>query len=295
MVIGQNKGDLLFNAVNSVLLAVITIVVLYPLIFVVSASFSNPMLILQGKVWLWPQGFNVEAYRRVFQNADIMMGYRNTLWYTLIGTAVNVVMTVAGAYPLSRKDFRGRNVLTAIFTFTMFFSGGLIPTYLVIKSLGLVDNFWVMIIPNAVSVWNLIIMRSFFQNSIPQELHEAAFSDGCSNVGTLVRIILPLSMPVLAVTTLFYGVSHWNAFFNALIYLSDHNKYPLQLILREILIANQMQNMMDGSSESMAEQMMMAESLKYAVIIVASVPMLMVYPFIQRYFVSGVMLGAIKG
>lgn len=291
----KTTADVIFDIVNYVLHLVVLMIVLYPLIFVVSASFSDPMHVLQGKVWLLPKGFNVDAYMRVFQNSDIMMGYKNTIMYTLVGTAFNLVMTIAGAYPLSRKDLKGRNIVMAFITFTMFFNGGLVPTYLVIKSIGLYNNFWVMIIPGAVSVWNLIIMRTFFQNSIPYELQESAFIDGCSNTRILFSIILPLSAPIIAVTVLFYGVAHWNAFFTALIYFTSRKRYPLQLILREILLQSQMQEMMHGDSENMAQQLMLAESIKYAVIIVSSIPVLLLYPFLQRYFVNGIMIGAIKG
>lgn len=293
--IKQSKTDVIFDVINISILALVLAVVLYPLIFVVSASFSDPELVIQGKVWLLPKGLNIDAYKRVFANADIMSGYRNTILYTLVGIVVNLVMTIAGAYPLSRKDFYGRNLLMLLFTFTMFFSGGLIPTYLVIQKLNLVNNFWVMIIPGAVSVYNMIIMRTFFQSTIPGELQEAAFIDGCSNIRILFKIVLPLSMPILAVMVIFYGVAHWNAFFDALIYISDRAKYPLQLILREILIQNQMQEMMSQGAESLADQQMLAEGIKYAVVIVASLPVLILYPFLQRYFVKGVMVGAIKG
>lgn len=288
-------GDRIFDVVNVALLSAVLVAVLYPLVFVVSASFSDSLLVMQGKVWLWPQGFNLEAYKRVFQNQDILTGYRNVLFYTALGTAINLALTVAGAYPLSRRDFVGRNALMLFFTFTMFFSGGLIPTYLVVKSLGLVGTFWALLLPGAVSVYNLIIMRTFFQNTIPTELQESAVMDGASNFRILLSIVLPLSMPVIAVITLYYAVSHWNAYFNALIYLSDRSQYPLQLFLRELLIQNQAQDMMESATESIAQQQLLMESIKYAVIIVSSIPVLLLYPFLQRYFVKGVMIGAIKG
>lgn len=291
--IKQNKVDLVFDIVNISVLLCVMVVVLYPLIFVVSASFSDPMLVLQGKVRLLPKGLNYQSYVSVFQDKSIMVGYRNTILYTVVGTAVNLVMTVAGAYPLSRKDFVGRNLITIFFTFTMFFSGGLIPTYIVIKKLGLYNNFWVMVLPGAVGMWNLIIMRTFFQHTIPLELQEAAFIDGCRNFGILFKIVLPLSAPIIAVMVIFYGVGHWNAFFTALIYIKDQNKYPLQLVLREILIKNEMQNM--TGDETIVRQQLLAESIKYSVIIVSSIPVLILYPLLQRYFVKGVMVGAIKG
>ncbi|TDF97209.1 carbohydrate ABC transporter permease [Paenibacillus piri] len=291
----QSAGDRWFDAINLCLLSLVLIIVLYPLVYVISASLSNPLLVLQGEVWLWPKELSLEAYKRVFQNADIMVGYKNTILYTAVGTCVNIVMTVAGAYPLSRRDFFGRNAIMAFFVFTMFFSGGIIPTYLVIKSLGMINTFWVMILPGAVSVFNLIIMRTFFQNTIPIELQESAFMDGCSNIRILASIVLPLSMPIIAVLILYYAVSHWNAFFNALIYLSNRQQYPLQLFLRELLIQNQMEQMMSGESESMLEQQNLAEGLKYAIIVVSSLPVLILYPFLQKYFEKGMMIGAIKG
>ncbi|MEK8127203.1 carbohydrate ABC transporter permease [Paenibacillus filicis] len=275
------------------LLGMITILVLYPLVFVLSASLSSPAAVVEGQVWLFPKQINLQSYIRVFQDDGIMRGYANTLIYTVAGTAINILLSIGAAYPLSRKDFAGRHVLTMIFAFTMFFSGGLIPTYLLVKNLGLINTIWALIIPGAVSMWNIIIMRTFFQG-IPFEIQESAQIDGCSNLRMLWSIILPLSMPVIAVMLLFYGIGHWNAFFNALIYLSDSQKYPLQLVLRQILLQNQMGNMV-GESEASVDQIMLTEGLKYAVIIVSSLPVLILYPFLQRYFVKGVMIGAIKG
>ncbi|OPG98876.1 sugar ABC transporter permease [Chryseobacterium mucoviscidosis] len=291
----ESRGDRIFNIVNHFLLIIITLIVIYPLVFVLSASFSDPQAVLRGEMFLWPKGINLHSYEKIFQNKDILRGYTNTLIYTLMGTLINLVMTILAAYPLSRKDFIGRNAIMALFVFTMFFSGGLIPTYMLIKNLGMLNTLWVMIIPNAVSIWNIIIMRTFFQQSIPHELHEAATIDGCSNIQTLTRIILPLSMPIIAVTILFYAVGHWNAFFNAMLYLSDKNKFPLQLILREILIQGQTNDMVKMSTESAIKQQREVEGIKYAVLVVANIPVLMLYPFLQRYFVKGVMIGAIKG
>jgi len=291
----QSRADKAFEAVNLFLLVCILIVVLYPLVFVAFASISNPASVINGDMLFWPEGFTLKAYERVFQNVDIMRGYGNTILYTLIGTAINLVMTILAAYPLSRKDLAGRNALMMLFVFTMYFSGGLIPSYLIIKSLGMVNTFWALIIPNAVGVWNIIIMRTFFQHTLPHELHEAAVIDGCSNFQLLMKIVLPLSMPVIAVMVLFYSVGHWNSYFSALIYLSDRDKYPLQLILREILVQNQTQEMMQMSEESATQQALMAASIKYAVVIVANLPVLLLYPFLQKYFVKGMMIGAIKG
>ncbi|MEF3302229.1 carbohydrate ABC transporter permease [Paenibacillus sp. GYB003] len=296
--VNQSFSDRLVGILIHSLLVLVLIVVLYPLIFVVSASISNPTLVVQGKVWLLPADLTFIGYTKVLQNSEILTGYMNTILYTVVGTAINLTMTVIAAYPLSRRDFVGRNVITAMITFTMFFGGGLIPTYLLIKDLHMINTIWAMVIPGAVSVWNIIIMRTFFQNGIPGELHESAAIDGCGNLQTLWRIILPLSMPIIAVMILFYSVGHWNAYFNALIYLSDRDKYPLQLLLREILIKDEMDSMIQaggGLLNEKAEQMLESESIKYAIVVVANLPILMLYPFLQKYFVKGIMIGAIKG
>ncbi|ACX66960.1 MULTISPECIES: carbohydrate ABC transporter permease [Bacillales] len=291
----ESRGDRIFNVINYAILILVTVIVMYPLLFVLSASFSDPQAVLRGEMLLWPKGVNLNSYAKIFQNQDIISGFTNTLVYTSLGTLINLTMTILAAYPLSRKDFVGRNAIMALLVFTMFFSGGLIPTYLLIKNLGMLNTLWVMIIPNAVSIWNIIIMRTFFQQSIPGELQEAATIDGCSNIKILTRIILPLSMPIIAVTILFYAVGHWNAFFNALLYLSDKDKFPLQLILREILIQGQTNDMVKMSTESAIKQQREVEGIKYAVLVVANIPVLALYPFLQRYFVKGVMIGAIKG
>ncbi|WP_054955273.1 carbohydrate ABC transporter permease [Paenibacillus dakarensis] len=291
----ESAGDRLFDIINYTLLAIVLIIVLYPLIFVAVASISSPAAVVKGEVWLFPKEINFTGYEKVFANKEILKGYMNTILYTVVGTIVNVVMTILAAYPLSRKDFRGRSIFTALFVFTMFFSGGLIPTYLIVKDLGMTNTMWALIIPNAVAVWNIIIMRTFFQQSIPFEIQESAQIDGCGNFKILLRIILPLSMPIVAVMTLFYSVAHWNSFFSALIYLTERDKYPLQLLLREILIQSNMQDMIQTSEESLAKTIMEAESIKYALVIVANLPILMLYPFLQRYFVKGMVIGAIKG
>lgn len=292
----ESLGDRLFDIVTHVILVLILLVTLYPLLYVLSASLSDPMSIIRGDIWLLPKGFTLNAYQKVLQNESILVGYRNSILYTVLGTVVNLVMTTLGAYPLSRADFKGRNVLTIFFTFTLFFSGGLVPTFLVYKQwLGLYNNVWVMVLPMAISVWNMIIMRTYFQSSIPIEIQEAAFIDGCSNVGTLCRIILPLSMPILAVMVMYYGVGHWNAYFNALIYLKDADRLPLQMVIRTILIQENMGAMASGEGESIVDQLLLIEGMRYAVIVVSSVPMLLLYPFVQRYFVKGVMMGAVKG
>ena len=274
----QSRGDKIFNVINGLLIAVVLIMIIYPLWFVIIASVSDPAKVLGGQVILMPRKFTLEGYRMVFRDPMIMTGYRNTLFYTVTGTAINLVMTILAAYPLSRKDWVGRGFFMGVLMFTMFFSGGIIPTYLMMNSLGMINTVWAMILPGAVSVYNTIIMRTFFVNSIPPELQEAAQVDGCSNTRLLLQIVLPLSKQILAVMVLFYGVAHWNAFFNALIYLTESKRYPLQLVLRSILIQNTA-----------------AETIKYALIIVSTLPMMILYPFLQRFFEKGVMVGAVKG
>lgn len=290
----ESKTDRTFNIFNYIFLSIVALVVIYPLVFVVSASFSNPEHVISGEMWLWPKEFTLDAYEKVFKNQDIINGFVNTLKYTVFGTILNVIMTILAAYPLSRSDLKGRGFIMAFIVFTMFFSGGLIPTYLLIRDLGMLNTFWVMIIPNAVAVWNIIIMRTFFQG-LPKELEESAMIDGCGNFRILWSIVLPLSFPVIAVMVLFYSVGHWNSYFQALIYLQDQQKFPLQLILRQILIQGQTDDMVETTTESFLAQQLSVEGLKYAVLIVANLPMLMLYPFLQRYFVKGVMVGSLKG
>ncbi|MCS7461367.1 carbohydrate ABC transporter permease [Paenibacillus doosanensis] len=290
----RSRDDKLFDTIVCLLAVIVLLIVLYPLLFVVSASFSDPVRVIEGKIWLLPQGLTFDAYLHVFENESIWSGYRNTLIYTLAGTFINIVLTILAAYPLSQRDLPGRKTLMFLITITMFFSGGLIPTYLLIKSLGMINTIWALIVPGAISTYNLIVMRTFFQNGVPFELQESAWMDGASNFRLLFTIVLPLSMPIIAVMVLFYGVGHWNAYFNAMIYLKDRELFPLQLILREILILNQSENMgLDGAG--MTERVMMAESIKYSVIIISSLPVLLLYPFVQKYFVQGVMIGSIKG
>lgn len=291
----QSKADIIFDVINHILLSLILISVIYPLIFIVSASFSDPYAVSNGQMLLFPVNFTLEGYNKIFASNQIWNGYKNSIIYTIIGTTVNLCMTIMAAYPLSRKTFMGRNFFTFVFSFTMFFSGGLIPTYLVVRTAGLLDSMWALIIPSAVSMWNIIVARTFFQTSIPDELYESAQIDGCRNIKFLIKIVLPLSKPILAVLVLFYGVGHWNKFFEALIYINKEEKYPLQLILRNILIKNILLEQMMDQFTGFAEQDRVAEVIKYGLIVVSSVPMLILYPFVQKYFIKGVMIGAIKG
>ena len=293
----RTKNDKVFDTINTAFSSFVFLIVIYPLIYILSSSFSSTSAVITGKVWLFPVEPSLIGYKAVFTNGYILSGYANTIFYTFFGTIVNLAVTILAAYPLSRKDFRYRNPIMFIFAFTMFFSGGLIPTYLLINRLGMINTRWVMIIPPALNVWNMIIMRTYFQANISDELLEAAKMDGCSDFRFLLRVALPLSGAIIAVMTLFYAVFHWNAFFSAFIYLSEKRLYPLQLILREILVFSQI-DVTEMASESIDELMYrqgLADLLKYSLIIVASVPVLMLYPFIQRYFVKGVMIGAIKG
>jgi putative aldouronate transport system permease protein len=291
--ISHSSEERVFDAIVHVIAAVIILIVLYPLIFIVSASLSDPTKVMGGEVWLLPKGFSMEAYSNILHNGKIWIGYRNTIIFTVVGTLINLIMTTLAAYPLSRPDLPGRGVLMLFVTLTMFFSGGLIPTYMLVKNLGMVDTMWALIVPGAIATYNLIVMRTYFQSSIPWELQEAAHIDGCSNWRLLLNIILPLSKPILAVMVLFYAVGHWNSFFNALIYIRSESLYPLQLVLREILLISQ-SDVMD-SGVGLEDKILLAESIKYAVIIVSSLPVLIMYPFVQRHFVKGVMIGSIKG
>lgn len=291
----KSKEDMIFDIINYTVLAIVCLVVLYPLYFMVIASFSDPSLVAIGKVWLLPKKITLEGYNRIFSDKSIWIGYTNSLLYAGAGAVVSVCMTITGAYPLSRKDFYGRNFFMAVFLVTMFFGGGLIPTYLLVKNLHMTNTIWAMIIPGAVSVWNLIIARTFFQTSIPEELREAASIDGCSDFNFFTRIVIPLSKPIIAVIALYTIVGQWNGFFDALIYLSKEKKYPLQLILRNILIQAEPEKGMLVDVETLMAKQRAKELIKYGVIIVSSIPLLIIYPFIQKYFVKGVMIGSIKG
>ncbi|WP_339207294.1 carbohydrate ABC transporter permease [Paenibacillus sp. FSL K6-3182] len=296
----ESGRDKVFLLCNYIYVFLAFIVVAYPVIYMISASISDPKLVGSGEMWLWPKGITFEGYQRVFQNSSIWSGYGNTILYTVVGTSINLFVTLPAAYALSRKDFMGRNFFMGMFLVTMFFGGGLVPSYLLIKELGMVNTIWAIVIPSAASIWNIIVARTFFQSSIPKELQEAAQIDGCTNLRLFVKIILPLSMPIIAVMALFYGVGNWNSYFSALIYLNDAAKYPLQLVLRQILVLQEMSaqggGAMDASTASaLNSKAEIAALVKYAVIIVATAPIIAVYPFLQRYFVQGVMIGSVKG
>ena len=296
------RGDRVLSGIIYAVLSFVALIVAYPLFFVIIASVSDPILANTGKVWIIPRGLTLEGYRKILEHQDLLRGYRNSLAYASVGTMINLALTVTAAYALSRRDLPGRTAFMLFLTFTMFFTGGLIPTFLLIRNLGLYDSFWIMVLPAggsalhlAVSVFNIIIARTFFQHNVPQELLDAAVIDGCSDLRFFRSVVLPLSGAVIAILTVFYAVGHWNSYFHGLIYLADRERLPLQLILRDILIQNTFTEELEVDDENAILQMMLAQSIKYGMIIVASVPALILYPFVQKHYVRGVMIGAIKG
>jgi ABC-type glycerol-3-phosphate transport system permease component len=286
--------DRVFLVVVTIMLAVILALVLLPLIYIVANSFSSARAVSSGRVTFWPIEFSLRAYEVALSNPQILQGYYNSLIYAVCGTLISVTLTVAIAYPLSRKRFFGRNVLMTGLIFTMLFSGGLIPTYMVIQDLGMLNTRWALLIPNAIGVWQVIIARTFFANSIPEDLHEAAMLDGASELRYLRSVVLPLSKPLLAVLALMYVIFQWNTYFDALIYLKDPDLYPLQIVLRNVLILNQ-RNVGVTDVAQQLQQQQLANVLKYALIVVSSLPVLIIYPFVARHFTKGVMVGAVKG
>lgn len=290
-----SKEDRIYHIITTIVLIAVFVVIAYPLYFIVIASFSDPTLVYQGKVRLFPQGITFIGYIKTFANSGLWTAYKNTILYTIVGTAINVVMTMTAAYALSVKEMYGRRVVMFLITFTMYFSGGMMPTYFLVKDLGLLDSIWSMVLPGAVSAYNLMIARSFLESNIPKELYEAAEMDGCSRLTFFGKIVLPLSGTLIAILVLFYGVSHWNTYFDALMYIQDRDKFPLQVILREILLQNSfsVDEVMDPDLMAVLEQL--KNSIKYVVIIVSSVPVLILYPLLQKHFVKGVMIGSVKG
>ncbi|MCY3833640.1 MAG: carbohydrate ABC transporter permease [Chloroflexi bacterium] len=292
--VNESAVDRVFMTGNTAFLLVITIIILLPLIFIVSASFSSPEAVIAGRVTLWPVDFSLQGYQTIFEHKKVWNGFANSLFYTFFGTLFNVSMTVIAAYPLSRQDLVGRRVITFAFIFTMLFSGGLIPTYMVVRDLGLLNTRLAMILPTGIGIFNLLIAITFFRTTIPPELIEAARIDGANDFRTFGRIILPLARPIIAVLALFYAVDHWNTYFRALIYLKDQELFPLQLVLREILIQNSIDASMLIDVEELVAREGLRDLLKYSLIVVASVPVLLIYPFVQRHFVKGMMIGSVK-
>ncbi len=299
--IKESAGDKVFNVINLFILTVLLCISAYPLIFVISASISDPQAVASGEMLLWPVRFSLEGYKTIFSTSEVFTGYKNTVFYTVSATILNLSVTLPCAYALSRKDFWGRNFLTKMFLVTMFFSGGLIPTYMLMSNtLHIGNTIWVMLLPGATTMTNIIITRTFFQSTIPESMREAAEIDGCSNFRMFFSIVLPLSAAIIAVMSLYFGVAHWNSYFNAMIYLKDPGPLvPLQLVLRKILVMNQyaaeMLLISGTASEELQKQLALSEQIKYALVIVSTIPILAIYPFIQKHFVKGVMIGAVKG
>jgi ABC-type glycerol-3-phosphate transport system permease component len=289
-------SDRLFYCIDYVLLIGAGLIVIFPLLNVFSQAVSNPRMVLAGRVLFWPRQFTLDTILRILSYKNITTGFFNTFYYAIFGTLINLVMTVMCAYPLAQPDFRGKKILTVIFTFTMFFGGGMIPTYLNIKNLGLLNTRAVMLLPGALAVWNMILARTFFQATIPREMYESAYMDGANDIKVLLKIVMPLSMPIMAVLTLFYAVGHWNSYFNAMMYLSSPSLFNIQIILRSAI--SNIQLLLNDTAGGMARQeeaMALAEAGKYALIVISMLPVLIIYPFVQKYFIKGIMIGALKG
>ena len=292
--IERSRSDWVFDIFTYGLAAIILLIIIYPLYFIVIASFSNPTSVANGRVWFWPDGFTLEGYSALLETPQLWVGYKNTILYTAVGTIIGLVFNIPAAYALSRKDLYGRRVINVFFLIVMFFSGGLVPTFLVVQKVGLYNTFWVMVLPFAISIYNIIVARTFFESSIPPDLLDAAQVDGCNNLRFFFQIVLPLSKAIVAVIALWTAIGHWNSYFNALIYLREESRQPLQLILRNILITNQ-RLFAVTTGEAALEAIRKANLLRYTSIIVSTLPILCFYPFIQKYFTQGVMIGAVKG
>lgn len=299
MKIGETRQDLAFNAVSNACIVAACILVLYPLYFIVIASLSDPQYVLNGEVFLWPKGLNLAGYGRILRYKPLWIGYRNSLYYAAVGGVLSTIFTLFGAYSLSRSDFSGRKAFTFFLLITMFFSGGLIPQYILVNALGLRNTYWALIFVHGIQVMNLFIASSFFRSTNIAELYEACQIDGCTHFGYFFRILLPISTPIVIVMLLFYGVFQWNDFFRALIYLDKPDFYPIQLVLRDLLASSQitgaMVELLSEDQGAFAEMLKAAESMKYGIIIVASVPMLLLYLVLQNYFVKGITMGSVKG
>ncbi|MDQ0878192.1 putative aldouronate transport system permease protein [Paenibacillus sp. V4I3] len=293
--IREASNDRWFNVINYTVLTLFLIVVMYPLVFIVSASFSSPDAVISGKVWLWPVQPTLDGYEAVFKHKLIWSSFRNSVIYTVLGTVINVALTIMAAYPLARRDLYGKNAVMLLLVFTTMFSGGLIPSYLLVKDLGMLNTIWSMILPGAMSVFNVIITRTYFKTTIPDELLEAAQLDGCNDFKFVWHVVIPLSGPIIAVITLYSAVGYWNQYFNALIYLKLPSLYPLQLVLREILVQNEVDSAMLSDLGQEANREGLRALLKYSLIVVSSLPLMMIYPFVQKHFVKGVMIGSLKG
>lgn len=297
--IEETRGDKVFLFFVYFYLAIALVITMYPLIYIISASISDPVYVNSGQMVLFPKGITFEGYELIFRNKDIWTGYMNTIIYTALGTFINLIVTIPAAYALSRPEFYGKKIFTTFLLITMFISGGMIPSFILINNLGMMDTIWALILPGATSVFNIIIARTFFQTNIPREMEEAAIVDGCNDFTMFLKIILPVSMPIIAVMALFFGVGHWNSWFNAMIYIRDRSMWPLQMFLRELLVQQNMFSMpefMDGDAAILAHRkQQIAQVIQYGVMIVSTLPIIMIYPFLQKYFVKGVMVGSLKG
>ena len=291
----KSFSDKVFFFVNNVLLTFALLIVLIPLLHVVAQSISKPTEVIAGRVFIIPKGFTLIAYQEIFRSKLLLSGYGNSILYTVTGTITNIVMTIMCAYPLSRKDFVGRKWMMWLFVFTMIFSAPLIPTYLNIRNLKLLNTIWAIILPGAIGVYNMVVARTFFMSTIPDEMIEAAELDGANDVRIIWYLVLPLSKSIIAVLTLFYAVSHWNSYFDAFMYLSSENKLPLQVVLRNILANAKLIEEMANATVEQSQRLAIVEVLKYAVIVFGSLPVIMLYPFVQKHFVKGVMVGSVKG
>ncbi|MEU8227101.1 carbohydrate ABC transporter permease [Kribbella sp. NPDC048915] len=293
--IQDTRGDKIAAACIYAALGLFCVAILYPIVYVVSASVSDTSKVSAGEVWLWPVGFTLDAYKAIFDYDAIVSSFGNSVYYAVVGAVVATVLTLLAAYPLSRKGLPGKGLIMAAFVFTMMFSGGLIPTYLVVDQLGLLNTRWAMILPTALAVWNVIITRTYFMVTIPEELVEAGKVDGCSDFGFFWRVVLPLSKPIIAVNLLFYAVGQWNTFFNALIYLTNEHLFPLQVVLRQILIQSKVDPSQMPDTSKLAQLKELQQQLKYSLIVIGMIPPLLVYPFVQKHFVKGAMIGSLKG
>jgi putative aldouronate transport system permease protein len=293
--IQDTRGDKIALACIYAALGLFCVAILYPILYVLSASVSDTGKVSAGEVWLWPVGFTLDAYKAIFDYDSIVSSFGNSVYYAVAGAVVATVLTLLAAYPLSRRGLPGKGLIMAAFVFTMMFSGGLIPTYLVVDQLGLLNTRWAMILPTALAVWNVIITRTYFMVTIPEELVEAGKVDGCSDFGFFWRIVLPLSKPIIAVNLLFYAVAQWNSFFNALIYLTNEHLFPLQVVLRQILIQSKVDPSQMPDTSKLAQLKELQQQLKYSLIVIGMIPPLLVYPFVQKHFVKGAMVGSLKG
>ena len=295
----RSTGDKIFDAVILVFLTLIFLIVAYPLYFVIISSISDPLAVTGGKVTLYPIGLTLDGYAAVFRHKTVLSSFWNSLQYTVVGVCINLAVTIPTSYAMSRRDFFAKKPIMMFYMLTMFVSGGMMPTYIIIRDLGMLNKIWALVIPGALSVYNMIVARTFFTTNIPEELFEAAKLDGCGNTRFFLLIVLPLSSAIIAILTLYYGVGHWNSYYSALLYISDRKMWPLQMELRTILLLNEAQNINQVfTAEQQAEKKRLealSEMMKYSLIIVSCIPVMVIYPFVQKHFVKGVLIGSVKG